>query len=85
MPERMLGDIVISVDQAARQAADYDAPLKAELERLMIHGVLHLLGHDHEEPRERAAMEREERRLARRIGLRWPFEGDERRGLPEGR
>ena len=46
MPERMLGDIVISVDQAARQAADYDAPLKAELERLMIHGLLHVLGHD---------------------------------------
>jgi len=72
-PERMLGDIVISVDAAARQAAVYDAKLEAELTRLMIHGLLHLLGHDHELPGERALMEREERRLARSIGLRWPY------------
>jgi probable rRNA maturation factor len=72
-PERMLGDIVISVDAAVRQAADYDARLEAELGRLMIHGLLHLLGHDHEEPGERVRMEREERRLARAIGLRWPY------------
>jgi len=72
-PERMLGDIVISVDAALRQAADYDARLDAELARLMIHGLLHLLGHDHEEARERVAMEREERRLARKIGLHWPY------------
>lgn len=73
VPERMLGDIVISVDRAARQAADYDATLSAEISRLMIHGVLHLLGHDHEEARERAVMQREERRLARSIGLEWPY------------
>lgn len=72
-PERMLGDIVISVDAAVRQAADYDARLEAELARLMIHGLLHLLGHDHEEARERVKMEREERRLAQQIGLHWPY------------
>jgi probable rRNA maturation factor len=72
-PERMLGDVVISVDTAFRQARAYDATLDAEIERLMIHGILHLLGHDHEEARERARMEREERRLARAIGLPWPY------------
>jgi probable rRNA maturation factor len=71
--ERMLGDIVISVDTAARQAAAYDAPLEREVERLLIHGVLHLCGHDHMEPGERAVMEREERRLADTIGMPWPY------------
>jgi probable rRNA maturation factor len=71
--ERLLGDIVISVDTARRQAADYDAPPDREVQRLLIHGVLHLLGHDHVEPVERAAMEAEERRLADAIGMPWPY------------
>ena len=72
-PERMLGDVVISVDTARRQAAEYDAPLENEIHRLLIHGILHVLGHDHEEPRERAVMEAEERRLAAAIGMPWPY------------
>jgi len=72
--ERMLGDVVISIDTARRQAQAYDATLERELQRLLIHGVLHVLGHDHEEPGERAAMEAEERRLARIIELPWPYE-----------
>ncbi|HTW83396.1 MAG TPA: rRNA maturation RNase YbeY [Candidatus Sulfotelmatobacter sp.] len=71
--ERMLGDVVVSVDTAARQAADYDAPLAREVERLLIHAVLHLAGHDHMEPGERAVMEAEERRLAAAIGMPWPY------------
>ncbi len=71
--EVMLGDIVVSVDTAQRQAADYDAPLEREVERLLIHGVLHLCGHDHLERDERHAMEREERRLAAAIGMPWPY------------
>jgi probable rRNA maturation factor len=72
-PERMLGDIVISVDTALRQAAEYDAPLEREVQRLLIHAVLHLAGHDHLEPGERAVMEAEERRLADVIGMPWPY------------
>jgi len=72
--EQLLGDIVISVDTARRQASDYDAPLQNEIYRLMIHGLLHVLGHDHEEPDERARMEAEERRLAEIIGMPWPYE-----------
>ncbi|GAC1658490.1 MAG: hypothetical protein NVS9B12_10980 [Vulcanimicrobiaceae bacterium] len=73
-PERLLGDIVISLDTARRQAADYDATLEAEVSRLLIHGVLHVLGHDHEEAAQRDRMRAEERRLANTIGLRWPYE-----------
>jgi probable rRNA maturation factor len=72
-PERMLGDIVVSVDTALRQAAEYEAPLKREVQRLLIHAVLHLAGHDHMEPAERAVMEAEERRLADVIGMPWPY------------
>ncbi len=68
-PERLLGDVVISVETARRQAADYDATLQEELYRLLIHGLLHVLGHDHVRPDERRVMHREERRLAAAIGL----------------
>lgn len=71
--ERLLGDVVISVETARRQAGDYDAPLQDEIHRLLIHGILHVLGHDHEEARDRARMETEERRLAGVIGMRWPY------------
>lgn len=72
--ERLLGDIVISIDTARRQAAEYGAPLQNELYRLLIHGILHVLGHDHEEAGERAVMEAEERRLAGVIGMPWPYD-----------
>lgn len=71
--ERLLGDIVVSVDTARRQAAEYDAPLAREVERLLIHAVLHLAGHDHVEAGQRAVMEAEERRLAGAIGMPWPY------------
>jgi probable rRNA maturation factor len=71
--ERMLGDIVISIDTARVQAAQYDAPLEREVERLLIHGVLHLCGHDHLAASQRRVMEREERRLAAAIGMPWPY------------
>jgi rRNA maturation RNase YbeY len=74
--ELMLGDIVISIDTAQTQAAAYDAPLERELERLLIHGVLHLCGHDHMVAGERRLMEREERRLAAAIGMPWPYLGE---------
>lgn len=43
-----LGDIVISVEQAAKQAAENDLTLEQEIKQLILHGVLHLCGYDHE-------------------------------------
>jgi probable rRNA maturation factor len=63
----LLGDVVISVDTAARQARRARRTLDDELLRLLIHGVLHLLGHDHEESAEARAMRAEERRLWRAL------------------
>jgi probable rRNA maturation factor len=71
--ERLLGDVVISVDTARRQAQEYDATLQRELYRLLIHGLLHLMGHDHIAASERRIMQREERRLADSIALPWPY------------
>jgi len=59
----LLGDVVISVETAARQARRSGRRLDDELLRLLIHGVLHLLGHDHAEPTEARAMRAEQRRL----------------------
>ena len=51
-----LGDIAISVPQAQRQADAGGHPLLAELRLLTVHGVLHLLGHDHGDPDEKERM-----------------------------
>ena len=64
---RLLGDVVISLDTAAREARRGRRVLDDELLRLLIHGVLHLLGHDHAEREEARAMRAEERRLWRAL------------------
>ena len=46
-----LGDVAISFEHARRQAAEYGHPVSQEIEILMLHGVLHLLGMDHEKDR----------------------------------
>jgi probable rRNA maturation factor len=61
-----LGDIVISLETAARQAQEHDHPLERELRFLASHGLLHLLGWDHPDEASLAAMlERQERLLGR--------------------
>jgi rRNA maturation RNase YbeY len=65
-PPRLLGDVVISLATARRQAKALGHGLHEEVARLLIHGVLHLLGYDHEEgPREAARMATQERRVLR--------------------
>ena len=63
----LLGDVVIDVEQAARQARRARRTLDDELAKLLVHGVLHLLGHDHEEPDEARRMRAEERRIGRAL------------------
>ena len=65
-PDGVLGDVVISVDTARRQAAERGSTLGREADRLLIHGLLHLLGYDHERSdAEARRMRRRERALAR--------------------
>jgi probable rRNA maturation factor len=63
----LLGDVVIAVSVARRQAEEQGHPLEAECLRLLIHGVLHLLGYDHARPAEARAMRAKERALWKRL------------------
>lgn len=64
-----IGEIVISGPYAARQAAGRDRALRDELALLVAHGVLHLLGHDHDEPEEEAEMRDAEAVILGRFGI----------------
>lgn len=64
----VLGDIVIAVPTAARQAAEAGHSLGREIEFLLVHGLLHLLGYDHERSNDEAKrMKRRELQLLKRI------------------
>jgi len=64
MEERVLGDVVISVETAARRAPKN---VTRETVRYLIHGLLHLIGHDHVGRTDRRRMSRESRRLMKLI------------------
>ncbi len=66
-----LGDIVISIPQAARQAGEQGVPLHREVALLLVHGALHLLGHDHFDDAPRAEMQALEQAALTRL-----FSGD---------
>lgn len=67
---RMLGDIVISVEKAVEQATEYGHSVERELAFLAIHGLLHLLGHDHEKGETaKQAMRAEEKRILAALGI----------------
>ena len=65
---RVLGDVAISLDTAERQAREQGHAVEIELRVLLVHGLLHLLGHDHGEPEEAAAMRAAEADLLARLG-----------------
>jgi probable rRNA maturation factor len=67
---RFLGDLVIATGLARRQARAAGHAYAAELRVLALHGLLHLLGYDHDDPGDQGRMARAEARLRRRGGLR---------------
>ncbi len=69
---RLLGDVVISADRAREQAAAHDHGLADELALLVVHGVLHLLGHGDESVEEATAMRRLEAAALDRAGTESP-------------
>ena len=62
-----LGDIVISIEQAARQAKEHGLSFENEIAQLILHGLLHLSGYDHET--DHGEMNRLELRLRKRLGI----------------
>ena len=66
---RYLGDILISIPRAETQAQAAGHPLEAEVQLLVVHGVLHLLGYDHAEPKEKSKMWKAQDEILKSIGL----------------
>jgi probable rRNA maturation factor len=66
---RELGDVIVSYPHAVAQADEYGHSVARELAYLVVHGVLHILGHDHEIPAEQAQMRAREEAALLRVGL----------------
>ncbi len=73
----LLGDLVLAHETVAREARETGKSCEAHLSHLVIHGVLHLIGHDHEDEVEAATMENAERRLMAMLGYDDPYAFDD--------
>lgn len=62
-----LGDLVISYPTAVKNSKRYNTSFKKELQRLIVHGILHLLGYDHKKKKERDIMRAKEKELLRNL------------------
>jgi len=71
---KLLGDIVICAPIVAREAVEQGKPLDAHWAHLAIHGVLHLLGYDHEDAADALVMQRREAELLGSLGYADPYE-----------
>lgn len=67
--ENLLGDIIISVETATRQAEEYGHSVEREMAFLALHGMLHLLGYDHMEEEERKEMRAQEEAILASLGI----------------
>jgi probable rRNA maturation factor len=67
--EILLGDVVISMEKADAQSKEYGHSLEREVGFLTAHGVLHLLGYDHENDNQRAVMRQKEEQVLESVGL----------------
>ncbi|UCC66063.1 MAG: rRNA maturation RNase YbeY [Deltaproteobacteria bacterium] len=75
---QILGDVVISTETAQREAQNRGGALQGEMALLLVHGILHLLGYEHEaDPGEAAKMQAKEREVLARLG----FAGNHSGGL----
>jgi len=66
--DEILGDVVISIDTAKRQAEEYNHSIEAELSLLVVHGILHLLGYDHAEKDEASEMQERQKEIIETLG-----------------
>jgi probable rRNA maturation factor len=67
--KRYLGDVIIAIPRAAQQAKAAGHPLEAEVQLLVVHGILHLLGHDHASVEEKALMWQAQGEILESLGL----------------
>lgn len=67
--EHLLGDVIISAPTAVRQGEKYGHGLEREMTYLAVHGMLHLLGYDHMEEKDKLIMRKREEEVLRRLDL----------------
>ena len=67
--EHLLGDVIISAPTAVRQGEEYGHGLEREMTYLAVHGMLHLLGYDHMEEKDKLIMRKREEEVLRRLDL----------------
>jgi len=75
-PPRLLGDVVLAFETVAREAAEQGKTLPDHLRHLVVHGVLHLVGYDHEGEADAERMERLEAAVLARLGVADPYRAD---------
>ena len=75
--EGLLGDLSLAYETVAREAEEQDKPFEAHFAHLLTHGLLHLLGYDHETRQEALAMEAIETDILARLGYPDPYGGEE--------
>ncbi|WP_036515965.1 rRNA maturation RNase YbeY [Nevskia soli] len=71
--EQVLGDLVICAPVVAREAVEQNKEPNAHWAHMVVHGVLHLLGHDHIQEEEAERMEAKERQILARLGFPDPY------------
>ncbi|MBX3512330.1 MAG: rRNA maturation RNase YbeY [Xanthobacteraceae bacterium] len=70
---RLLGDVVLAFETCQREAAEEAKPIENHVTHLVVHGVLHLLGYDHEDDDEAETMEGRERQILAKLGIPDPY------------
>lgn len=75
--DRSLGDIVLAFETVTKEAAEADLTLADHISHLLVHGLLHLVGFDHEDDEEAEAMERLETTILAKLGIANPYAGSE--------
>ena len=72
---KYLGDIVLALETLQREAAEQDVPFEHHLQHLVVHGLLHLSGLDHQNDSEAERIERLEIKILSRLGVANPYTG----------
>lgn len=70
---RFLGDVVLAFETVEREATEESKPIENHISHLIVHGVLHLLGYDHEDDDEAEIMEARERQILAKLGIPDPY------------